>query len=77
MEKKACDSLKTFSANNSVRKRIWQTERLHCNLYCSNHFAVYGETLIHVLLDRDGPIGLILALKSIRVAVSHSCSRAA
>jgi quercetin dioxygenase-like cupin family protein len=34
MEKKAFESLKTFSAKNFVRKRIWQTDKLHCNLYC-------------------------------------------
>ena len=34
MEKKAFDRLATFSSNNFVRKRIWQTESLHCNIYC-------------------------------------------
>jgi len=34
MEKKTFDSLKSFSASNFVRKRIWQTDKLHCNIYC-------------------------------------------
>jgi len=34
MEKKTFDSVKTFSEHSFVRTRIWQTEALHCNLYC-------------------------------------------
>lgn len=34
MEKKTFESLKAFSANNFVRKRIWQTDKLHCNMHC-------------------------------------------
>jgi len=34
MEKKTFESLKTFSENTFVRKRIWQTDKLHCNIYC-------------------------------------------
>lgn len=26
--------MKTFSENSFVRKRIWQTDKLHCNMYC-------------------------------------------
>ena len=32
MEKKALESLKTFSDKSFVRKRIWQTDKLHCNI---------------------------------------------
>lgn len=32
MEKKTFESLKTFSGNSFVRKRIWQTDTLHCNM---------------------------------------------
>jgi hypothetical protein len=34
MDKKTFESLKTFSENSFVRKRIWQTDKLHCNMYC-------------------------------------------
>ncbi len=34
MEKKAFESLKTFSSSSFVRKRVWQTDKLHCNMYC-------------------------------------------
>ncbi len=34
MEKKTVESLKAFSASNFIRKRIWQTDKLHCNIYC-------------------------------------------
>jgi len=34
MEKKTFDSLKTFSDHSFVRKRIWQTDTLHSNMYC-------------------------------------------
>ena len=34
MEKKSLDSMKSFSANGFVRKRVWQTDKLHCNMYC-------------------------------------------
>ena len=34
MEKKTFESLLTFSPNSFVRKRIWQTDALHCNIYC-------------------------------------------
>jgi quercetin dioxygenase-like cupin family protein len=34
MEKKTFESLKTFSCKSFVRKRIWQTDTLHCNIYC-------------------------------------------
>ena len=35
MEKKTFESVKTFSGNNFVRTRIWQTDKLHCDIYCS------------------------------------------
>ena len=34
MEKKTFERLQTFSPNSFVRKRIWQTATLHCNIYC-------------------------------------------
>jgi quercetin dioxygenase-like cupin family protein len=34
MDKKTFESLKTFSEAGFVRKRVWQTDRLHCNIYC-------------------------------------------
>jgi hypothetical protein len=34
MEKKTFERLQTFSPNSFVRKRIWQTDTLHCNIYC-------------------------------------------
>lgn len=34
MEKKMFEALQTFSQSGFVRKRIWQTDKLHCNLYC-------------------------------------------
>lgn len=34
MEMKTFENLKTFSTNNFVRKRIWQTDKLHCTMYC-------------------------------------------
>lgn len=34
MEKRMFEDMKTFSQNNFVRKRIWQTDKLHCNMYC-------------------------------------------
>ncbi|MGH7148017.1 MAG: cupin domain-containing protein [Nitrospiraceae bacterium] len=34
MEKKSLESMKSFSANGFVRKRVWQTDALHCNIYC-------------------------------------------
>lgn len=34
MEKKTFEDMKTFSQNDFVRKRIWQTDKLHCNIYC-------------------------------------------
>jgi quercetin dioxygenase-like cupin family protein len=34
MEKKTFESLKTFSEHSFVRVRIWQTDKLHCNIYC-------------------------------------------
>ncbi|HKC95329.1 MAG TPA: cupin domain-containing protein [Nitrospira sp.] len=34
MEKKALDKLKKFSPTGFVRQRIWQTNNLHCNIYC-------------------------------------------
>lgn len=34
MEKKTFENMKTFSASSFVRKRIWQTDQLHCNIYC-------------------------------------------
>ena len=33
-DKKTFESLKTFSENSFIRKRIWQTDTLHCNMYC-------------------------------------------
>jgi len=34
MEWKTFESLKTFSEHSFVRKPIWQTDTLHCNMYC-------------------------------------------
>ncbi|MDF0667647.1 MAG: cupin domain-containing protein [Nitrospira sp.] len=34
MEKKTFKNLQAFAENNFVRKRIWQTDQLHCNIYC-------------------------------------------
>lgn len=34
MEKMTFEDMKTFSENSFVRKQIWQTDKLHCNMYC-------------------------------------------
>ncbi|MBI3990245.1 MAG: cupin domain-containing protein [candidate division NC10 bacterium] len=34
MERKALDAVKVFSADRFVRRRVWQTDNLHCNIYC-------------------------------------------
>lgn len=34
MEKKTFNELKKFSPTGFVRQRIWQTNNLHCNIYC-------------------------------------------
>ena len=34
MEKKALDAIKIFSDKGFQRRRVWQTDNLHCNIYC-------------------------------------------
>jgi quercetin dioxygenase-like cupin family protein len=34
MQKKALEALKVFSADGFQRRRAWQTDNLHCNIYC-------------------------------------------
>ncbi|MBI2884237.1 MAG: cupin domain-containing protein [Candidatus Methylomirabilis oxyfera] len=34
MEKKALDAIKAFSDKGFQRRRVWQTDNLHCNIYC-------------------------------------------
>ncbi len=34
MEKKALDAIKAFSDKGFQRRRLWQTDNLHCNIYC-------------------------------------------
>ena len=34
MQKKALDALKQFSPKGFIRQRVWQTDNLHCNIYC-------------------------------------------
>ncbi len=34
MEKKILEALKSFSAAGFMRRRVWQTDNLHCNIYC-------------------------------------------
>lgn len=34
MERKALEALKVFSADGFQRRRVWQTDNLHCNIYC-------------------------------------------
>jgi quercetin dioxygenase-like cupin family protein len=34
MQKKPLDSLTVFSPKGFVRQRVWQTDKLHCNIYC-------------------------------------------
>ena len=34
MEKKALDAIKVFSDKGFQRRRVWQTDNLHCNIYC-------------------------------------------
>jgi len=34
MEKKILEALKAFSAAGFMRRRVWQTDNLHCNIYC-------------------------------------------
>jgi len=34
MEKKALDAIKEFSDKGFQRRRVWQTDNLHCNIYC-------------------------------------------
>ncbi len=33
MEKKALDAIKVFSDKGFQRRRVWQTDNLHCNIY--------------------------------------------
>lgn len=34
MEKKGLDAIKAFSDKGFQRRRVWQTDNLHCNIYC-------------------------------------------
>lgn len=34
MEKKSLGAIQEFSPRGFVRRRIWQTDHLHCNIYC-------------------------------------------
>lgn len=34
MEKKALDAVTEFSRKGFQRRRVWQTDNLHCNIYC-------------------------------------------
>lgn len=34
MEKKSLEALKEFSPRGFVRRRVWQSAQLHCNIYC-------------------------------------------
>lgn len=34
MDSKVLDDVKEFSPRAFMRKRIWETENLHCNIYC-------------------------------------------
>lgn len=34
MEKKALDAITIFSDKGFQRRRVWQTDNLHCNIYC-------------------------------------------
>lgn len=34
MEQKILEALKAFSGAGFMRRRVWQTDNLHCNIYC-------------------------------------------
>ena len=34
MEKKNLETLREFSPKGFVRRRVWQSTQLHCNIYC-------------------------------------------
>ena len=34
MERKGLATIQEFSSRGLVRRRIWQTDHLHCNMYC-------------------------------------------
>ncbi len=34
MEKKSLEVLREFSPKGFVRRRVWQSTQLHCNIYC-------------------------------------------
>ncbi|TAJ07215.1 MAG: cupin domain-containing protein [Nitrospirae bacterium] len=34
MEKKSLEVIKEFSPRGFVRRRVWQSAQLHCNIYC-------------------------------------------
>ena len=34
MERKGLATIQEFSSRGFVRRRIWQTDHLHCNIYC-------------------------------------------
>lgn len=34
MQKKNLKTIQQFSPNGFVRQRVWQSEQLHCNIYC-------------------------------------------
>lgn len=44
MEKKTIEEIKEFSPEGFLRKRIWETKRLHCNIYC---FEPGGKNNLH------------------------------
>jgi len=50
MEKKTFESLKTFSEHSFVRKRIWQTDKFHCNIYCLSQDSRIACTAIRSLM---------------------------
>lgn len=34
MQKKSLEAIQEFSPSGFVRRRVWQSAHLHCNIYC-------------------------------------------
>jgi quercetin dioxygenase-like cupin family protein len=50
MEKKSLTIIQKFSPRSFVRQRVWQSDQLHCNLYC---FEPGQQNSLHRHPDAD------------------------
>lgn len=78
MEVKNIDNIKEFSESGFLRKRIWETENLHCNIYT---FEPGGLNQVHchpntdeVVLCIEGESEIVVGDKRKPIKAKRYCS---